>query len=206
MTDKVILCDVDGVLGDFVGDILTQVNSPLKPEDINDWDMFSLMENARKGDKAKVMDILAKEYFWRHMALLPHAKESIQNLRKHGRVVFVTAPWIYKYDRWLCKTWGWGRTEWLREHFDASMKDVIIGYDKGICQGDILIDDKYDNVCSWQKANPNGTAILVERPYSTEFPWEYRIKICEDKWDWKYPKHPKNLWLSQFLHQMKEGI
>lgn len=179
---KKILLDVDGVFARFVEDILDQSGCPLKPEEINDWQMFEMMT---PDVQERAFDIMTKEKFWREMSLYPFAKEMVKEFQKVGDVFFLTAPYARNPQGWLCKEWGWARQQWLQEHFGFTFDKIIMSYSKGVVQGDILIDDRMKNIEEWKKENPDGKAFLVEKPYSQMFAWPNRIRITEKGWEFK---------------------
>lgn len=171
---KPILCDVDGVLGDFVGDILRKSGSILTPEDIKGWDMFEKMHT---DVRERAFEILKTSEFWLEQTVLPHAQQEVAKLREQGRVLFVTHPWT------SCKTWTWARATWLEKHFKASTADIIFCQEKQHVQGTMLIDDKYDNILAWQKGNPEGRAILMDRTYNLDLPWHDRVRLGSQGWE-----------------------
>lgn len=172
--EKAILCDVDGVLGDFVGDILKKSGSVLTPEDIKGWNMFEQMHTDVR-DRA--FKILKTSEFWLEQTVLPHAQQEVAKLREQGHVLFVTHPWT------ACKTWTWARATWLEKHFKAKTQDIIFAQAKEHVQGQMLIDDKYDNIIAWKRANPDGRAVLMDRTYNLDMPWEDRVRIGENGWE-----------------------
>ena len=180
-----VLVDVDGVLADFVKDILTAVGSDLTDKDIKTWDLFGEL-NEQQAEKA--LQVMADSEFWRNMTVLPHAKETIAQLRQHYDVRFLTSPWAKPDRGWLCHGWGYARFHWLKDNFGAEPSDLIISYDKTVVKGDILIDDKFEYVRDWQAFHPQGKAILMDRSYNQSFDWEERVKIGKNGWEF-YTKH-----------------
>lgn len=186
--EKIILCDVDGVLADFTGALLEQCGTSLKASDVNNWDLFSMME---PHCRAKAFKILKGYDFWRNLPVLPHAKEAIEDLRRQGKVVFVTSPWANATSGWQCKGWGYARAHWLKEHFNATHADVIIAYSKGFVTGDILIDDRFKNIDEWSKMNPNGQAFLMRRPHNRDDAWEDCVRISDYGWEFYKEENEK---------------
>lgn len=170
-----ILCDVDGVLADFVGDILKKSGSILKPENINTWDMFALM---KIDVKKKADELLKTPEFWRHLTILPHAQKEVVKLRHRGKVLFVTSPW------YLCKEWVHERRMWLKRNFDADDKEIIFCQDKSHVRGDIFIDDRCDNIINWQKTNPDKESRIMDRTYNLNLKWAPRVRIGEHGWEY----------------------
>lgn len=177
---KVFLVDVDGVLADFTGALLNACGSKLKTSDINDWDMFSMIEpDARK----KAFEVLKTKEFWRNLPLLPNAQNEIEKLRRKGRVLFVTSPWGNPTAGWECDGWGYARAHWLREHFNAIPADIIITYSKGFVSGDVLIDDRFKNIQEWAEMNPKGKAFLVRCSHNHKDHWDKVVTPNENEWN-----------------------
>ena len=182
--EKTILCDVDGVLADFTGALLDQCGTVVKPSDINNWDLFSMLE---PDCRAKAFKILQNSEFWRNLPVFPHAQEAVEDLRRKGRVLFVTSPWANSTTGWECHGWGYARAHWLREHFSTPSADLIIAYSKGYVRGDILIDDRFKNISEWSTMNPNGRAYLMRRPHNRDDSWEHEVVAADYGWEFTSP-------------------
>ena len=179
--NKTILLDVDGVLADFVGSLLKECGTDLLEANIDEWDMFSMMKSEHRAKAFKTME---DSSFWRNLPLMPHAQHQVEDFRRNdNKVIFVTSPWGSDTKGWECHGWGHARAHWLREHFNASFRDVIIANQKQYVQGDLLIDDRYKNIMDWADMNQDGQGWLVERPYNKDMIWSHRIKISESGWE-----------------------
>ncbi len=153
-----ILCDVDGVLADFTGHLLDRAEvKSLAREDVTQWDLFALMSPA---DKVRALSVLTDPDFWRSQPLIPDAREGVEHLRARGEVYFVTAPW------WPCREWADVRAGWLREHFGATHKEIVVTEAKHLIAGDILLDDRPETVRTWGRRWPEGRALLFDATYN----------------------------------------
>ena len=156
-----VLLDCDGVLADFTSLALQFIENETgklyKQEDIPHWEIFESLGypelwskfNLRAGDVGFCSGI--KPY--------RQAMAGVKKLRNDCEILIVTAPvdalpWMYE------------RAHWLEEHFDISRKKVIFAHEKQHVRGDMLVDDKPDNVFAWAKANPDGVAVLWAHPYN----------------------------------------
>lgn len=173
----VILLDADGVIVDFVGSFLAVANGitglNVQREEITQWDIFHAFPAKFHDDISKEM---AREGFCLNMQPLPGALEAIGKLAEIGDVVIVTSPWS-------SKTWAWERTEWLIRHANFRTKEIIHASAKQHVKGDILIDDKYENLVAWKRANPEGAAILWHAPYNAAVahdPHVWRAKTWDE--------------------------
>lgn len=157
---KPILCDVDGVLCDFIGYCLNfskskGVETPEYSEIVRDSRKFPFWQTSG-------LDVeWSKEGFCSELPIIPGAQEFIQNLRLMDlHVIFVTSP--PKHN----KTWPFERTQWLEKNFGAKRGEVIFATDKRYVAGLTLIDDHEDNFSHWQEYN-RSPAILVAQPWNS---------------------------------------
>lgn len=179
--DKVILLDVDGVLADFVNAILKASGTDLKSSDIDDWDLFSMM---KPHHRERALKALEDKSFWRNLPVMPKAKDQVELFkRNNNKILYVTSPWADETSGWKCESWGAARAEWLREHFGASYKDMIICYDKKYVRGDVFIDDRYKNILEWSSNNEEGQAWLVSHPYNKSLYWSHKIIMGSLGWE-----------------------
>lgn len=184
MKDKpIILLDVDGVLADFTGRVLQIGNELTKcsytMEDVKEWDVFSLYP---KELKRVLVYHICREGFCTRLDVLPGALDGVKQLKEVGHVVAVTSPW------WSSKTWMHERMEWLKLHFDIPMRSVIHTAAKELIRGDIMIDDKPENLLSWGDAQKGQSlSILVDAPYnrSVVAPVQRSFRSFIRATDWK---------------------
>lgn len=155
-----ILCDVDGVFADFTGHALSTMGE-LAPvggeEEITTWDMFPhLSPEAR----------CLSERAWREQGwcsgipVYPEALWAYGKLESIGKVIWVTSPMVN------APYWCHERTLWLQRYFRAELEDIILTSGKYHVWGDVLIDDKIENLEKWCKHNPQGFGILWDQPYN----------------------------------------
>lgn len=153
-----ILLDCDGVLADFVGPVLRESGAVLRPEDIDRWDLFSLMQ---PDVRERAFEILRKPEFWRAQPLIPGAAEGVEQLRAGGHeIYFVTSPWKD------CAGWGKARRAWLEEHFDVDPDHVVITASKWLCVGDLLVDDSFSNIEAFAREHGAHRVRLFDAPYN----------------------------------------
>lgn len=136
---RIILCDVDGVLTDFVGAVIQ--GTGVTRDSITEFDVFSQHPCLR----ARRADLLRPEW-WRALDPLPGAEAFIEALGAYGHVVYCTSPWL------ACTGWEHARRAWLSEHLEADPLDVVSTSRKGLVSGWTLIDDRGENVEAWQHA------------------------------------------------------
>jgi 5'(3')-deoxyribonucleotidase len=163
MSRPVFLCDVDGVLADFTGHVLQTIREPHKItySDITEWDIWSQV-NRLAGREIADRRLLSSTAWWDAIPVCEGAQAAVDMVRRDGfDVVFVTAPW------YGCADWEGARRRWLHQHFDARRCDVIPTERKTLIRGDILLDDRLENVLPWAAANQTGVALLRDTPLTS---------------------------------------
>ena len=151
-----IICDVDGVLANFVGGVAELIGRPLEPT------QWNFIENElTPTEQAMVKLVLNRGEFWRRLRLVPGARECVRALRVQGYdVIFATSPWL------SCQTWWYERVRWLDGHVNAARAECIAIMRKELLEGDAFIDDRPTNVEVWIAAHPDKHAYLFTASYN----------------------------------------
>jgi 5'(3')-deoxyribonucleotidase len=154
----IIGLDVDGVVADLVGALLRALHDRtgqlLIPEQIHSFDLRTML-----GDSMDIAsDILSEKGFVRDIQPYPNAIDGIEQLRRIGRVVFVTTPFHPS------PTWSHERTAWLVKHTRARRRDIVLLDDKTLFCGSLLIDDAPHQLEAWTR--DGRAAIRVVRPWN----------------------------------------
>jgi 5'(3')-deoxyribonucleotidase len=180
MSNKRILVDVDGVLANFSQHVLNKlrVSTKMSTDEIKTWDIFSLLEvRFSPYHKKMALAMMDTMEFWKHLPVMAGAQEGVQALRDAGyEVVFVTSPWD------SCVGWNVARNAWLKQHFGAGPRDVIITHCKYMVHGHTLIDDRESHVEEWNSRHAD-KAMLFAAAYNQNAPFL--------RWDW--PKIVRSL-------------
>jgi len=179
-----ILVDVDGVVADTQEEWLRRYNFEwedcLRQQDITAWDVHRFV---KPECGLRIYDYLKQEDLYGSVKPVDGALEGVAALRRAGHeVVFVSAGFFPGKVQWL-NTHGFlldlphGREAW------ETARDVVLANNKTIIQGDVLVDDKYDNVAEFF----DGAAILFDRPwngrhqfYPRAFDWEQVVEFVEE--------------------------
>lgn len=161
------LIDVDGVCAEFSDHLLTLCGSNVRKEAIRKWDIFWYLTD----DQANLAhEILEDPIFWATQVPIAGAQAGIEELRRHGEVVFVTAPW------WSCKEWEHVRRIWLQRHFAAGRREIISSPRKDIVAGRGFLDDKPDHVRGWDAFHEDSHAVLFDSHSNVDEKWPHRFK------------------------------
>lgn len=155
-----ILCDVDGVLADFVGLVLdyVQKNTGLSylHSAVDKWDCFACLGIPEHWPYFRTQcDELG---LCRSMREIPGARDFYAALRRLGDVRVCTTP--------MTTAWLSQRAEWLVA-FGVPLNEQIQWCDKHelVPAYDVLIDDKAENCEAFAKAG--GVAFCIATPYNT---------------------------------------
>lgn len=164
MTRPIVLLDCDGVLADFVGDLLPIIHSVTgiraTREQITHFD-FSASLGLSPAQSADVKRAIGGAVrFARFLEPCPGAIEGVAALRDLADVYIVTSPWNSN------PTWTHDREWWLRKHFDIPHANVLHGSAKHLVRGDVFVDDKTDAVIAWQDAHPRSVGIRWNTPHN----------------------------------------
>lgn len=156
--DPIILVDVDGVLGDFVGAVLdalhaiTGVRHP--PEAITTHEGLFNDPAITAPHSAKLKKAVAQRGFCLHgIKPYPDAYLGLVRLRQRAHVRILTAPWEGS------PYWHGERCEWLIDHFHIPPRNVIFDSAKNRHDGDVLLDDRLVHLQMWQEQHPDGLAL-----------------------------------------------
>lgn len=142
-----IILDCDGVLSDFSGGIIAELNkrtgSNFGIEDVTDWNMAQCL-----GVESRLIyDIASERGFCEGLEVLPGAKAGVSALQEIGEVYIMTSP------IWSSKRWMYERTNWLINHFNLHCSHIIHGSAKELALGaDLFVDDKPATVVKWLTA------------------------------------------------------
>lgn len=156
-----VLLDCDGVLADFMRGAFNLIEQHTgvrhTVDEVVEFDMFKALGVPHLMNELKKA-VTDSAWCW-NLDPIPGARRFIDELRSIGRVVVTTAP--LSVDGWVDQ-----RIAWLASEMDVARRDIIFADDKTIVTGDVLIDDRAENVFAWAEANPRSHAILLDMPYN----------------------------------------
>lgn len=166
----VILIDIDNVMNNFAENLLDWHNYEAEDDNLycfNDIDTYDWFTRTY-GNKA--WDPTEKQQFWNEVQVNSAMASFAFWCRRYGHeVYFVTASHYndclsYKISTTISRInnyhpYGMPEDEWF------TVGDVIVCRDKWLINGDVLIDDCYDN-CKKFADKTGRTAILVNKPWN----------------------------------------
>lgn len=162
----VILCDIDGVCCDLVGEILNryngEYNKDLKQTDITNYDMSKILKSSNGIEKYFTKDL------YNNIEQIPNSLKYINKLKDLGyRVVYVTS---------FTKKLAGLKFDWLKKNgYINNLSDYIEAQDKSLINGDILIDDYIKNVLTFPKKG-----ILLSHAWNLNYDFNNRCDNWED--------------------------
>lgn len=159
---KIVAVDLDGTIGELHEPWLSRYNADYHDNktlnDLTSWDMH---HHVKKECGTRIYHYLGQSDLYDHVTPVPGAREAIERIREHARVIFVsscasgTEP---AKVRWL------KRCGFLPDGF--SQPDWYACADKSLIDADLLIDDHFGNCEAFVARNPNRKAILIHRPWN----------------------------------------
>lgn len=162
-----ILCDLDGVLSDFLSLALEKIEAtrddglpPLTPQSYAHIGKFDIAETY--GISAESFwEILERgDQFWCNMKPFPWANHLLSHLEKIAPVTICTSPSLHE----ACPS---QKLKWCNKHLGLRSNAVMIGGRKYLMAkpGNLLIDDYDKNVNAFREAG--GHAIKVPSNWNT---------------------------------------
>ena len=153
--------DVDGVLANIDRSIIERWAPGRSSSEITQWNIDKALGIPELFDW--MVDAVVNDDFCYNIEPFDGAKEFIDNLSSLGDVHVVTAP--FRTPEWLLQ-----RSKWLidklnvpfKKQHHTSSKDW---YEFGGFPGDVLIDDKPDNIAAFVTL-PGRLGILFDRPWN----------------------------------------
>lgn len=158
-----ILLDVDGVIADYTGAVLKLVQQHtgliILRSQVVEWNIFELIPPKHH---RHIQSALDEPGFCARIDPFPEAVAAVGVLQTFGEVIPVTTP------SHTNPTWAYERSAWLAGKFGfAPGKIVQTGY-KEVVDGDVMIDDKPENVRKWLDAHDQCEGILWDAPYNQQ--------------------------------------
>jgi 5'(3')-deoxyribonucleotidase len=172
-----VLLDVDGVIADFTGKVLSEIERILgryyEPHQVTQWSIKDALGLSDRDWKRVVDEVICREGFAYFLDPYPGAVAAVKELAA-DHVYFVTSPWHSS------ETWCHDRTEWLCKHFgQAQGRKVIHTGHKHLVDGDVLVDDKPETVFEWARVNVRRVGVLWDRPYNQRS----GLRLRTNDWD-----------------------
>ncbi len=141
--------DVDCVVADFVGQVMSLVGRPEARHEATEWDWWKKYSTK---ERIIVDEAMRGREFWQNLPLIEDATEGINFLRENKHdITWITAP--YK----MCPVWVDARYKWLETHFQRSAREEPIIYTKykHLVPATAMIDDRALWIDEWEAAQDN---------------------------------------------------
>jgi 5'-nucleotidase len=160
----IVLCDVDGVLADYVGGVLETVyelfGKQVFRQEIQSWDLFDHL-GLEKQQIKQVYKELNRAGWCNSLDPMPGAADFVKQLQARGHSLkIVTSSWV------SAPSWEFERRHWLKDHLKIPPNVVTFTAEKELIVGDVFIDDRTSHVRKWSIAHPYGKALLFSAPYN----------------------------------------
>ena len=161
--NKRILIDCDGVIANLIFPLLKYLNKQLgtkfEHQHIIKYDILESLGLQHMWPEV-LKNVMYKKSFTEKLPVYPGSKEALIKLSEYGKIYIVTSPLDAPH-------WVPGRKKWLKEHFNIGKDRTTNTEAKHTILGNVLIDDRAENVLIWKEHFPKGLAILWDAPYNT---------------------------------------
>lgn len=164
---KTILVDIDDTVVDLLGEWLRRYNLDyddcVVKANITKWDMIPFV---KESCGEKIYGYLRHPDLYECVELIDGAAEGIRELKELGfRVVFASSG-LHS-----------GKEDLLFRHkLIDHRKDLVIAYDKSLIKGDILVDDGWHNIESFE----SGIGILFDAHHNRQHSYGLRAHSWKD--------------------------
>jgi 5'(3')-deoxyribonucleotidase len=151
-----IYLDMDGVLADLTSGWIPYLNEMSgKNLTVNEVDMWGI-EKVYDIPFSEARKPLHQPGFWEGLPAYPGVSEFVETLDNMGHEVYIaTSP----FPSSVC---AWGKKMWVKEHLPfLAPSRVILIHDKHLLRGDMLVDDKPENLVAFQ-----GHRMLFNQPWN----------------------------------------
>ncbi len=153
------MLDADGVVVDFTTpalDFLASVGKPKRYDQVLRWDIF-------EGDSELEDDfkeaIASKPGFCYGLKPLPGAIEFFRAARDKYELAIVTTPYDVPY-------WYNERKDWLVDVLGVARSAITFTHHKQFIEGDVLVEDKIENILKWHERYPEHLAVVMDQPWN----------------------------------------
>lgn len=151
---------MDGIVVNLTKKWLNMYNKDhddnLTIDDLKEWE---LSKSVKKG--AKINDYLYTPNFFLDVDPIDGALQGLKALQDAGHhVVILSAP------SWPGNSAS-DKISWMRKHAPfINKRDIILGHNKFLVRGDVLIDDSPTNIQSYRAHWPSATIMTISYPFN----------------------------------------
>lgn len=181
MKNFTICLDMDEVLTQWCQPILDEVKDHSR-EDITDWNL--------ERTPRLLANYLSKKHadFYANLKPIDGALEGVKKLHKFADVYLVTSIPLDLPDALHANTLE-AKRRWVKRHLPfIGQHKIIVSHHKAMVRGDILVDDKAQNIDEWMATGRIG--IVYDNPWNRECDASYRacnwddvVTYCEEVYE-----------------------
>jgi len=163
MAKKIILCDMDGIIVDFTGEIIRKINKKynanLRRSDINTWDFKDCVPK----EYGSPWQFANQDGFYENLKPLAGAIAALAQLHDAGlEIVISTSP--SKNPNSAAE-----KKRWVARHLPfVNENQVMVGSMKHLLKGDFFIDDAPKNQKKYREAWPDTPILTIKYPFDAD--------------------------------------
>jgi len=154
-----LVLDVDGVVADFAQATIDRFPEifPEGKAGITSWELC-----LRQVDLERCQEAWVEEGFCATLPLLPGSQNALDRVGLTHDIIWVTAPLLES------RHWVRERTLWLQRYFGVLPEHIVFAHDKSLVGGQVMVDDRWENVEKWAQTHRGGRALLMDAPWNQQ--------------------------------------
>ena len=157
-----ILCDIDCVINDLVFKMLDmhrfRTGKDIHVENITTYEFDQCLP---KEDADALNKMFKERVLWDSLEPLPGSQDGLKKLLQRGHDMYIATATDPENFPW--------KVEWMAKHFPfIDQSNIICIKNKGLLNGDVIIDDCYDQLKSCMCER-----IVLDYPWNRNASWDY---------------------------------
>lgn len=160
--EYISLHDLDGSMADFDGAMRAGMQKIASPQEGEISSKLLNQANEPQYIKERRRLIKSMPGFWRTLPRLELGFDVFEACKKleFTQFVLTNGP--------KAPTWAWGeKVDWCNDHIPDT--PAIVGRDKGLVYGRVLVDDWPEYGMRWLTWRPRGLLIVIAQPWNVDF-------------------------------------
>lgn len=135
-----IICDVDCVLNDLIFKMLNLYNARSgKNIQVDDITAYEFDKCLSQNDANALTSMFKEKYLWDSLEPMPYSQVALNKILQSGHDIYLATATDPVNFEWKCN--------WIYKYYPfIDQSNIIRINDKGLLNGDVIIDDCYDQL------------------------------------------------------------